>query len=82
MGMLQEITGDYVYLNSRTAVPHRHVHDTLATFHFGGTNVFTPRVDAEELCRLIDAERCTGAFIMRPDDRRRSSRSTPTAATT
>ena len=42
---------------------------TLATFHFGGTNVFTRRVDAEELCRLIDAERCTGAFLMRPDDR-------------
>jgi long-chain acyl-CoA synthetase len=28
--------------------------------------VFTPRVDAEELCRLIETERCTGAFIMPP----------------
>ena len=52
---------------------------TLATFHFGGTNVFTRRVDAEELCRLIEAERCTGAFLIGPDDRRRSSRSTATA---
>jgi long-chain acyl-CoA synthetase len=39
---------------------------TLATFHFGGTNVFTRRVDAEELCRLISDERCTGAFVMGP----------------
>jgi acyl-CoA synthetase (AMP-forming)/AMP-acid ligase II len=39
---------------------------TLATFHMGGTNVFTRRVDAEELCRLIDAEQCTGAFVMGP----------------
>jgi len=28
--------------------------------------VFTPRVDAEELCRLIEAEQCTGAFLMGP----------------
>ena len=39
---------------------------TLATFHLGGTNVFTPRVDAEELCRLIESERCTGAFLVPP----------------
>jgi long-chain acyl-CoA synthetase len=39
---------------------------TLATYVFGGTNVFTPRVDAEELCRLIQDEGCTGAFIMPP----------------
>src|SRR5262249_58849004 len=39
---------------------------TLATYVAGGTNVFTRRVDAEELCRLIEAERCTGAFIVGP----------------
>ena len=39
---------------------------TLATFVHGGTNVFTPRVDAEELCRLIETERCTGAFLLGP----------------
>src|SRR5262249_28862376 len=39
---------------------------TLATYLFGGANVFTPRVDAEELCRVIEAERCTGAFLMPP----------------
>jgi len=32
----------------------------------GGTNVFVRRSDAEELCRLIEAERCTGAFLMPP----------------
>jgi long-chain acyl-CoA synthetase len=31
-----------------------------------GTNVFTPRVDAEELCRLVERERCTGAFLVGP----------------
>lgn len=36
---------------------------TLATLVAGGVNVVTPRVDATELCRLIDAERCTGAFL-------------------
>ena len=75
-------TSDYVYLNSGPLFHIATFMTTLATFHFGGTNVFTRRVDAEELCRLIDAERCTGAFLIGPDDRRRSSRSTPTASTT
>jgi long-chain acyl-CoA synthetase len=39
---------------------------TFATFVAGGTNVFTRRVDAEELCRLIEQERCTGAFLVGP----------------
>jgi long-chain acyl-CoA synthetase len=38
---------------------------TFATFVAGGTNVFTRR-RAEEMCRLIDAERCTGAFLVGP----------------
>ena len=66
MGMLQEITGDYVYLNSGPLFHIATFMTTLATFHFGGTNVFTRRVDAEELCRIITAERCTGAFILPP----------------
>lgn len=37
-----------------------------AVFHVGGTIVFTPRVDAPELCRLISEERATRAFIMPP----------------
>jgi acyl-CoA synthetase (AMP-forming)/AMP-acid ligase II len=35
----------------------------LATLVAGGVNVVTPRVDPVELCRLVDAERCTGAFL-------------------
>ena len=66
MGMLQEITGDYVYLNSGPLFHVATFMTTLATFHFGGTNVFTRRVDAEELCRIIAAERCTGAFLLPP----------------
>ncbi len=66
MGMMQEISNDYVYLNCGPLFHVATFMTTMATFHFGGTNVFTPRVDAEELCRLIDAERCTGAFIMGP----------------
>ncbi|MFG6191021.1 AMP-binding protein [Nonomuraea sp. JJY05] len=38
----------------------------LATFQIGGTNVFTPAFDAEEVCRLIDAERVTQAFLFGP----------------
>jgi long-chain acyl-CoA synthetase len=35
----------------------------LATLQIGGTNVFTPSFDAEEVCRLVDAERVTQAFL-------------------
>ncbi len=38
----------------------------LATFQIGGTNVFTPAFEAEEVCRLIDAERVTQAFLFGP----------------
>src|SRR5205085_10107930 len=66
MAMLQGVTADYVYLNSGPLFHIATFMTTLAAFHLGGTNVFTRRVDAEELCRLIDAERCTGAFIVGP----------------
>jgi acyl-CoA synthetase (AMP-forming)/AMP-acid ligase II len=66
MAMLQEITSDYRYLNSGPLFHIATFMTTLATFHFGGANVFTRRVDAEELCRLIDTERCNGAFVMGP----------------
>jgi long-chain acyl-CoA synthetase len=66
MGIMQEITNEYVYLNCGPLFHIATFMTTMATFHFGGTNVFTPRVEAEELCRLIERERCTGAFIMGP----------------
>jgi long-chain acyl-CoA synthetase len=66
MGMVQEISDQYVYLNCGPLFHVATFMTTMATFHFGGTNVFTPRVEAEELCRLIESERCNGAFLMGP----------------
>ena len=66
MAMLQEITSEYVYLNSGPLFHIATFMTTLATLQMGGTNVFTRRVDAEEICRLIDEERCTGAFLIGP----------------
>lgn len=66
MANLQRIDSGYTYLNSGPLFHVATFMTTLATFHCGGTNVFTPRVDAEELCRLIEAERCTGAFVVGP----------------
>ncbi|MCW2939319.1 MAG: AMP-dependent synthetase and ligase [Actinomycetia bacterium] len=39
---------------------------TLATFQLGGKIVFTPAYEATEVCRLIDAEKCTQAFLFGP----------------
>src|SRR5438046_6181544 len=66
MAKLQDVTAGYDYLNSGPLFHVATFMTTLATFHFGGTNVFTRRVDAEELCRIISTERCTGAFFMGP----------------
>ncbi|MGI8336544.1 AMP-binding protein [Actinomadura scrupuli] len=38
----------------------------LATFQIGGTNVFTPAYEPKEVCRLIEAEKCTQAFLFGP----------------
>ena len=66
MAQVQGVGADYVYLNCGPLFHVATFMTTLATFLSGGTNVFTPRVDAEELCRLIEDERCTGAFVMPP----------------
>ncbi len=66
LGDLSEFDDSSVYLNSGPLFHIGTFMNTLATFVYGGTNVFTRRVDAEELCRLIDDERCTGAFLVGP----------------
>ncbi|HEX6313169.1 MAG TPA: AMP-binding protein, partial [Acidimicrobiia bacterium] len=66
MGRLAEVDAGYVYLNSGPLFHIGTFMTTLATFVAAGTNVFTRRVDAEELCRLIETERCTGAFLVGP----------------
>ncbi len=63
---IQDVDRDYVYLNCGPLFHIATLMTTLATFVWGGTNVFTPRADAEELCRLVAAEKCTGAFVMGP----------------
>ena len=66
MANLQRVDAGYTYLNCGPMFHIATLMTTLATYVFGGVNVFTPRVDAEELCRVIEAERCTGAFVMPP----------------
>jgi acyl-CoA synthetase (AMP-forming)/AMP-acid ligase II len=66
MGRLAEIDSGYVYLNCGPLFHIGTFFTTLATYLHGGRNVFTPRVDPEELCRLIETEQCTGAFLLGP----------------
>lgn len=66
VALVQGITPDDVYLDCGPLFHVATFMTTSATFHLGGTNVFTARADAEDICRLVDAERCTGAFIMYP----------------
>ena len=66
MANLQRIDPEYSYLNSGPMFHVATLMTTLATYLFAGRNVFVPRTDATELCRVIEAEQCTGAFIMGP----------------
>lgn len=66
MAWLQQLSESTVYLSSG---PMFHVATLMTTFAVllvGGTNVIVRRVEAEELCRVIDAERCTYGFVMGP----------------
>jgi long-chain acyl-CoA synthetase len=65
-GHFTRTTADDVYLNSGPMFHLGTLMHTLATFVFGGTNAFLPRVDGDELCRIIETERCTGAFLVGP----------------
>jgi long-chain acyl-CoA synthetase len=60
------ITQDYRYLNVGPLFHVATLIDTFATFVMGGTNVFVPRNDPAENCRIIEAEKITGAFIIGP----------------
>jgi acyl-CoA synthetase (AMP-forming)/AMP-acid ligase II len=59
-------SGHDVYLNSGPLFHLGTFMHTLATFVFGGTNVFVRRVEGDELCRIISEEGCTGAFLVGP----------------
>lgn len=66
MAKVQDVDHTSVCLNCGPLFHVAALMTTLATLHFGGVNVYTPRVDAEELCRLVDSQRCTHAFLMPP----------------
>ncbi|MGH9025197.1 MAG: AMP-binding protein, partial [Acidimicrobiia bacterium] len=66
LARVMEVGPEAVFLNSGPLFHVGTFMSTLATFVYGGTNVFAPRVDPEELCRLIASEGCTGAFIVGP----------------
>ena len=66
VAMVQQITGETVYLNSGPMFHMATLMTTFATFMMGGTNVLTRRVDADELCRVIEAEQCNYGFVMGP----------------
>jgi len=64
VAQLQQLDADAVYLNSGPLFHVGSFMTTMATFQQGGTNVFMPRFDAEEFCRLVDAERATTAYVV------------------
>jgi long-chain acyl-CoA synthetase len=66
VALVQRITEDTIYLNAGPMFHMATLMTTFATFHLGGTNVMTRRVEAEELCRLVETERCNYGFVMGP----------------
>ena len=64
VALLQRLDSEAIYLNSGPLFHVGSFMTTMATFQQGGTNVFMPRFDAEEFCRLVDAERCTTGYVV------------------
>lgn len=64
VALLQRLDSDAIYLNSGPLFHVGSFMTTMATFQQGGTNVFMPRFDAEEFCRLVEAERCTTGYVV------------------
>jgi acyl-CoA synthetase (AMP-forming)/AMP-acid ligase II len=55
-----------VFLNSGPLFHIGTAQHMITTLFWGGTNVFARRNDPIELCQLIQAERCTSAFLVPP----------------
>ena len=64
--LLEGVAADEVFLNSGPLFHIGTLRRTLAVAHAGGRNVMLRRVVPAELCRLVEAERCTSAFLQRP----------------
>ncbi|MGN9838205.1 AMP-binding protein [Nonomuraea sp. H19] len=61
--VVRQMEPDFTFLNNGPLFHVGTMMFCLATLQIGGTNVFTPAFDAEEVCRLIDAEKVTQAFL-------------------
>jgi len=57
---------DDVYLGSGPMFHIGVLLRTFAIFHWGGTNVIVPRTEPDQMCRMIERERCTMAFLFAP----------------
>ncbi|TDE32271.1 AMP-dependent synthetase, partial [Nonomuraea mesophila] len=64
--VVRQMEPGFTFLNSGPLYHVGTMMFCLATFQIGGTNVFTPAFDPEEVCRLVDAERVTQAFLFGP----------------
>jgi long-chain acyl-CoA synthetase len=64
IALLQQIDSDTVYLNSGPLFHVGSFMTTMTTFQLGGTNVFMPRFDAEEFCKIVEREKCTTGYVV------------------
>jgi long-chain acyl-CoA synthetase len=64
MASVQGVDSEYVYLNSGPLFHIATFMTTLATFHYGGNNIFMRRFDAHEFCHVVETEGVTGAFVV------------------
>ena len=60
----QEIDHDYSYLNNGPLFHVGNWRTLMPTFMMGGKNVFVRRGEPTELCRLVETERCNGAYLV------------------
>jgi long-chain acyl-CoA synthetase len=63
-GATHDFTYETKYLASEPMFHVAGLMNLIGTFHRGGTNVFARRVNTEQLCELIETERCTTAYFV------------------
>lgn len=63
-GATHDFTYETKYLASEPMFHVAGLMNLIGTFHRGGTSVFARRVNAEQLCELIETERCTTAYFV------------------
>jgi len=65
-GPARGIDGQFRYLNVGPLFHVATLIEMFATFVMGGVNVFIRRNDPEEICRVVEAEKINGAFVIGP----------------